>query len=100
MGLILSIDGRATTPAHRITVLLDENHRVVNATLSPRFREMAGRVPTAALPSPEQQSLIGAYFSQKYEYEAAALFNRRACYVPLNRGSRMILSVSGSVRYP
>ncbi len=61
-----------------VTASLDENHRDVDATLTRRFSEMADRIPSAASLSQAQRRLIGAYFSQEYAYEAAALFNPSA----------------------
>jgi predicted GH43/DUF377 family glycosyl hydrolase len=83
-----------------VTASLDENHRDVDATLLRRFGEMADRIPSAASCSPEQQRLIGAYFSQEYAYEAAALFNPSAVPHPdqtgLSDGTiRFVLSLRG-----
>ena len=83
-----------------VTASLDENHRDVDATLLRRFGEMADRIPSAASCSPEQQRLIGAYFSQEYAYEAAALFNPSAVPHPdqtgLSDGAvRFVLSLRG-----
>ncbi|RYF21604.1 MAG: glycosidase [Oxalobacteraceae bacterium] len=83
-----------------VTASLDENHRDVDATLLRRFGEMADRIPCAASCSHEQQRLIGAYFSQEYAYEAAALFNPSAVPHPdqtgLSDGAiRFVLSLRG-----
>ncbi len=83
-----------------VTASLDENHRDVDTTLLRRFGEMADRIPSAASFSPEQQRLIGAYFSQEYAYEAAALFNPSAVLHPdqteLSDGAvRFVLSLRG-----
>lgn len=83
-----------------VTASLDENHRDVDITLLRRFGEMADRIPSAASFSPEQQRLIGAYFSQEYAYEAAALFNPSAVLHPdqteLSDGAvRFVLSLRG-----
>ena len=83
-----------------VTASLDENHRDVDATLLRRFGEMADRIPCAASLSPEQQRLIGAYFSQEYAYEAAALFNPSAVPHPDQTGLpdgaiRFVLSLRG-----
>ncbi|TCQ06513.1 glycoside hydrolase family 130 protein [Sphingomonas sp. PP-CC-3A-396] len=61
-----------------VTASLDENHRDVDATLRRRFNELADCIPSAASLSKDQRRLIGAYFSQEYAYEAAALFNPSA----------------------
>ena len=83
-----------------VTASLDENHRGVDATLMRRFNAMAERLPNSAAFSPAQQRLIGAYFSQEYAYEAAALFNPSAVLHPdqdgVPEGSvRFIISLRG-----
>lgn len=83
-----------------VTASLDENHRDVDATLMRRFGELADRIPSAPNLSPEQQRLIGAYFSQEYAYEAAALFNPSAVVHPDQSGLadgavRLVLSLRG-----
>jgi predicted GH43/DUF377 family glycosyl hydrolase len=93
-----------------VTASLDENHRDVDATLMRRFHvtvvhkrrigELADRIPSAPNLSPEQQRLIGAYFSQEYAYEAAALFNPSAVVHPDQSGLadgavRLVLSLRG-----
>jgi predicted GH43/DUF377 family glycosyl hydrolase len=83
-----------------VTASLDENHRDVDATLLRRFGDMADRISSAAGISPEQQRLIGAYFSQEYAYEAAALFNPSAVLHPDQAGLpdgalRFVLSLRG-----
>ncbi len=69
-----------------VTASLDENHRDVDAALLRRFNEVAGHIPSVASISPAQQRLIGAYFSQEYAYEAAALFNPSAVEHPDQSG--------------
>lgn len=83
-----------------VTASLDENHRGVDATLMRRFNAMAERLPNSAAFSPAQQRLIGAYFSQEYAYEAAALFNPSAVLHPDQDGVpdgsvRFIISLRG-----
>ncbi len=83
-----------------VTASLDENHRDVDATLMRRFGELADRIPSAPSLLPEQQRLIGAYFSQEYAYEAAALFNPSAVLHPDQSGLadgavRLVLSLRG-----
>jgi hypothetical protein len=77
-----------------VTASLDENHRDVDTTLQRRFDELADRIPSAPDLSPEQQRLIGAYFSQEYAYEAAALFNPSAVPHPDQSGL-----AGGAVRF-
>ncbi|WP_445192335.1 glycoside hydrolase family 130 protein [Sphingomonas sp. Tas61C01] len=77
-----------------VTASLDENHRDVDATLQRRFDEIAPQVPEGLSLSAEQQRLIGAYFSQEYAYEAAALFNPSAVPHPDQSGV-----AEGAVRF-
>ncbi len=99
--LILSLDQHELQrQLDGVTASLDENHRDVDATLLRRFGELADRIPGAANLSPEQQRLIGAYFSQEYAYEAAALFNPSAVPHPDQSGIaddavRFVLSLRG-----
>jgi predicted GH43/DUF377 family glycosyl hydrolase len=83
-----------------VTASLDENHRDVDATLMRRFCELADRIAGSESLSPGQQRLIGAYFSQEYAYEAAALFNPSAVLHPDQSGLgvgkvRFVLSLRG-----
>ena len=83
-----------------VTASLDENHRDVDATLLRRFTDMADRIAGSGGITQPQRQLIGAYFSQEYAYEAAALFNPSAVLHPdqtgLAEGSlRFILSLRG-----
>lgn len=99
--LIVSLDKEELQrQLNGVTASLDENHRDVDATLMRRFGELADRIPSAPSLSPEQQRLIGAYFSQEYAYEAAALFNPSAVLHPDQSGLadgavRFVLSLRG-----
>jgi predicted GH43/DUF377 family glycosyl hydrolase len=59
----------------RVTSGLSEHHRDVNMILQRRFREVNGLLINHCSVSEEQALLIGAYFSEEYAFEAAALFN-------------------------
>ena len=97
---ILSLDDEALeAELALITNSLDERHRDVDAMLLRRYDEIA-----AGLPSPssrdDQRRLIGAYFSEEYSYEAAALFNPSAVLAPDQSsapegGVRFVLSLRG-----
>jgi predicted GH43/DUF377 family glycosyl hydrolase len=50
-------------------------HRDLRATFAEHFALVAHRVPKSAEASAERRDLIGAYFTQEYSVEAAALFN-------------------------
>jgi predicted GH43/DUF377 family glycosyl hydrolase len=97
MGLDADELGRQLTG---VTASLDEHHRDVDVTLLRRFEQIAPQMPAGLAPSPEQQRLIGAYFSQEYAYEAAALFNPSAVPHPDQSGVpagavRFVLSLRG-----
>ena len=99
--LILGLDeAELARQLKGVTASLDANHRDVDATLLRRFGELAGQIPGAANLSSAQQRLIGAYFSQEYAYEAAALFNPSAVPHPNQIGMadgamRFVLSLRG-----
>lgn len=83
-----------------ITQSLDERHRDVDALLLRRFDEVAATLPDQRKTSADQRRLIGAYFSEEYSYEAAALFNPSAVFAPDQReapegGVRFVLSLRG-----
>lgn len=71
---------------HGITASLDENHRDVDALLLRRFSEIAGQIEGSDRFDDDRRRLIGAYFSQEYAYEAAALFNPSAVLHPDQSG--------------
>lgn len=50
-------------------------HHDLRATLAEHFALVAHRLPKRANPSAERRDLIGAYFTQEYSVEGAALFN-------------------------
>ena len=54
---------------------LVERHRDVDAVLMRRFEELDASTIDVSGSNPDQSLLIGAYFSEEYSYEAAALFN-------------------------
>ncbi len=101
VDLILSLDEEELQrQLTGVTASLDENHRDVDTTLLRRFGELADRIQAAASLSPEQQRLMGAYFSQEYAYQAAALFNPSAVPHPDQSGLadgavRFVLSLRG-----
>lgn len=61
-----------------ITESLDENHRDVDAMLMRRFDQIADHIVDPERIEADQRRLIGAYLSQEYAYESAALFNPSA----------------------
>lgn len=79
---------------------LDERHRDVDAMLNRRYETIAASLPAAPAANEAQRRLIGAYFSEEYSYEAAALFNPSAVLVdtpsPIAKnGLRFVMSLRG-----
>ena len=75
-------------------------HRNFTDTLEARFGMVAHRLPDATAVSAERRQLIGAYFSQEYAIEAAALFNPSMVAHPDQSGlapgtTRFVMSVRG-----
>ena len=52
-----------------------DHHREVEAVFRQRYSEVEGVIGNGQTVAPDRALLIGAYFSQEYSYEAAALFN-------------------------
>ena len=59
----------------RIIEYLSRHHRDVPRALLRRFHDVNGPVINCQSISNDQSMLIGAYFSEEYSFEAAALFN-------------------------
>jgi predicted GH43/DUF377 family glycosyl hydrolase len=59
----------------RIAELIANRHRDCAKDLLRRFEEVKAAVPEGAELSEDHKLLIGAYFSEEYSFEAAALFN-------------------------
>jgi predicted GH43/DUF377 family glycosyl hydrolase len=59
----------------RMVEPLAARHRGLEAVLMRRFHEVNGLVIDPCAVTGEQAMLIGAYFSEEYSFEAAALFN-------------------------
>lgn len=83
-----------------VVAKMSEHHRDVKSVLLRRFHDVNGLsiAPTAV--SPDQAHLIGAYFSEEYAFEAAALFNPSIVPAPDQTGIpegalRFILSLRG-----
>jgi len=73
---VLSLDDEGQLKGHKALItLLAERHRDIDRILLRRFDEIRERVPAAQGASREGALTIGAYFSEEYSYEAAALFN-------------------------
>lgn len=61
---------------------MDERHRNADAIFRRRFDEIRGGLGEIGDVSDTDQLLIGAYFSQEYAFEAAALFNPSIVRIP------------------
>ena len=59
----------------RVVSELSERHRDVGTTLTRRFHEVNGLKIDHCEENPNIATLIGAFFSEEYSFEAAALFN-------------------------
>ena len=98
---ILSLNQAELDAEHQqVTVSLDERHRDVDAMLLRRFDDVADRLERPDAINDEQRRLIGAYLSEEYAYEAAALFNPSAVLHPDQSdapegGVRFVISLRG-----
>ena len=73
---ILALDGAGLRDELRIVAAsLDERHRDVDRLLRRRYEELSRLMADRPLPTPDQRRLIGAYFSEEFSFESAALFN-------------------------
>jgi predicted GH43/DUF377 family glycosyl hydrolase len=63
------------TELARVTASLTERHHDIKHVLMRRFHEVNGLLIDRCSTSDAQMLLIGAYFSEEYAFEAAALFN-------------------------
>ncbi|MEO6152336.1 MAG: glycoside hydrolase family 130 protein [Croceibacterium sp.] len=86
---------------HRVTDGLSTHHRDVSQVLMRRFHDVNGLVIDPGSIDEDQARLIGAYFSEEYSFEAAALFNPSIVLHPEQTGVaqgavRFILSLRGS----
>jgi predicted GH43/DUF377 family glycosyl hydrolase len=88
-------------PADEVSRLLglvrgefEDRHAQVEALFRKRFAQVKIFLETEGAVSPEQQLLIGAYFTHEYSLEAAALFNPSIVLHPDQSGQS-----KGSVRF-
>lgn len=66
---------------HLLHEAMHERHRRVDQVFLRRFKEVEAELGVA-VPAERDQLLIGAYFSQEYAFESAALFNPSIVAVP------------------
>ncbi|WP_010183255.1 glycoside hydrolase family 130 protein [Sphingomonas sp. PAMC 26605] len=98
---VLTLDDAGLAAELAITTdSLDERHRDVDAMLLRRYEEIAAMLPEPPPAREGQRRLIGAYFSEEYSYEAAALFNPSAVLAHDQSGApeggvRFIVSLRG-----
>ena len=98
---ILTLDDAALAAELAIiTDSLDARHRDVDAMLLRRYEEIAGTLTDIPSARDGQRRLIGAYFSEEYSYESAALFNPSTVLAPDQSdapegGVRFVLSLRG-----
>jgi predicted GH43/DUF377 family glycosyl hydrolase len=84
---ILSLDdAELHTELDRVVASLSERHRNVEAVLLRRFAEIDGLTIDQAEIGRDRALLIGAYFSEEYSFEAAALFNPSIVHHPDQSG--------------
>ena len=93
-------DAELAVELARITDSLDERHRDVDGMLVRRYAAVAATLNVPPEPREGQRRLIGAYFSEEYSYEAAALFNPSAVPMPDQSGApaggvRFVVSLRG-----
>jgi predicted GH43/DUF377 family glycosyl hydrolase len=92
---ILSLDEAQIAEAFEtVRASLDERHRNVETILLRRFGEVKAATIGDRAVSHEQALLIGAYFSEEYSFEAAALFNPSMVLHPDQSGV-----AEGSIRF-
>lgn len=72
LGLEQSILSRGI---ERVADLIENRHRDSAKNLLRRFEEVKASVPAGANLTEDRKLLIGAFFSEEYSFEAAALFN-------------------------
>jgi predicted GH43/DUF377 family glycosyl hydrolase len=78
---------------------MEKRHRNVDHVFMRRFEEVKGDIGDVAVEEARDKLLIGAYFSQEYAFESAALFNPSIVSVPdqdpYDDSIRFILSLRG-----
>ncbi len=84
----------------RVIASLTDRHRGIEEVLLRRYHEVSGAMIAAEPLNRPQQLLIGAYFTEEYSFEAAALFNPSIVIHPDQHGVdpgglRFVLSLRG-----
>ena len=83
-----------------MAVSLEDRHRDVDRLLRRRYEELSGLMTDRVPATPDQCKLIGAYFSEEFSFESAALFNPSAVPHPDQSGVeagglRILVSLRG-----
>ncbi|HTI31529.1 MAG TPA: glycoside hydrolase family 130 protein [Sphingomonas sp.] len=97
---ILSMDARAVErELAEMTESLDARHRDVDPLLMRRFAEICPDIDGDTLDH-DRKRLVGAYFSEEFSFESAALFNPSAVEHPDQNGvdegcTRFVLTLRG-----
>lgn len=92
---ILGLDESAlAAETTRVVSDLSERHRDVGKLLTRRFHEVNGLKIDHCAVDPNIATLIGAFFSEEYSFEAAALFNPSVVAHPDQSGV-----LAGSIRF-
>ena len=94
------VDADLRVELNQVCANLADRHRDVRQVLQRRFHEVNGLLIDHCSVTDEQALLIGAYFSEEYAFEAAALFNPSIVAHPDQAGVpagalRFILSLRG-----
>ena len=97
---ILALDAAGLRDELQIVAAsLYERHRDVDELLRRRYEELSGLIADRA-PTRDQRKLIGAYFSEEFSFESAALFNPSVIAHPDQSGAeagglRILISLRG-----
>ena len=76
VGRILALtEAQVRHDVDQMMIAFGNRHRDIHAVVLRRFDEIADQLVEAALIDDNRKLLIGAYFSNEYAFEAAALFN-------------------------
>lgn len=101
LGRVLSLtDAEVDTELDHLSTTFAHRHRDLEATWDTHYALMRHRLVGAARLSPGRRRLIGAYFTQEYAVEAAALFNPSMVPHPDQAGlatgsTRFVMTVRG-----
>ena len=101
IGRILALDdAELRNELQRLAAGLESRHRNADRVLRRRYEQLRSLMPEGAPATPDQCKLIGAYFSEEFSFESAALFNPSVVRHPVQSGVepgglRILLSLRG-----